>query len=230
MSGARTRKETLAEGLVATLADEIVSGRRPPGTALDEVTLAGDFAVSRTPVREALRQLAATGLVAIRPHRGAVVAKPYSADLSGMFLVMGELEALAAALSAVAMTRDERRALVALHEQMAGLVRAGDLLAYSRANVDFHVAIYAGAHNAYLAELASQTRRRLAPFRRAQLELADRLARSHLEHGAVVAAIERADGEGANRAMRDHIGLSAQAWDVMAHQGAAVPTSEVNNI
>lgn len=211
---------TRSERLVARIAEEIVSGRRAPGETLDEARLAADHAVSRTPVREALRQLAALGLVAIRPHRGAVVAKPDEAEIAGMFVVMAELEALAAALCAVGMTPAERRALDKLHREMAGLVRASDHGAYREANVAFHVALYAGSHNAYLGEMAQATRRRLAPFRGAQLEAPDRLTKSHREHEVIVSLIHRADGEGAARAMRDHIGVTARTWERMSHGDA----------
>ncbi|MDP2803360.1 MAG: GntR family transcriptional regulator [Phreatobacter sp.] len=207
---------TRTEELQTRLAEAIVTGRLQPGAALDEVQIAAEYAVSRTPVREALRQLSASGLVEIRPHRGAVVAKPNHAQLRDMFAVMGELEALSAGLSATQMNRAERAALEDLHRSMAILVRAGDLDAYSAANIAFHVSIYGGSHNSYLAELASATRRRLAPFRRAQFEGRDRLARSHHEHSLVVQAILRADSLRATAAMRDHIGLSARAWDDLA--------------
>lgn len=209
------RKPTRAEAVATMLADDIVSGRRAPGMALDETSLAQDYGVSRTPVREALRLVAAAGLIQVRPHRGAVVARPDEAQLSDMFIVMAELEGLCAALSAVAMTTGERRGLHALHERMSGMVREGALDAYAEANVAFHVSLYDGSHNHYLAELAAQTRQRLAPFRRAQLGAADRLQRSHREHSAVVEAIDRGDSEGASRIMREHIGLTAKAWEVL---------------
>jgi len=133
---------------------------------------------------------------------------------------MGELEALCAAQSALKMSRKARADLDSLHASMAALVRAGDLAAYSRLNIEFHVAVYRGSGNAYLAELASATRRRLAPFRRAQLEGRDRLSRSHQEHDAVVEAIQRGDAERARAAMLRHIGLSAQAWEVLSASGA----------
>lgn len=214
-------KATRSDELQAQLAEAIVAGRLTPGSALDEVQIATEFAVSRTPVREALRQLSASGLVEIRPHRGAVVAKPDKGQLHDMFVVMAELEALCAALSAVAMTPPERMALDTLHRSMAGLVHQGDLAAYSAANVEFHVAIYRGSRNAYLAELASATRRRLAPFRRAQFEGRDRLAKSHREHDAVVQAIQRGDSEKAGSAMREHIGLAARAWEVLSNEARA---------
>lgn len=207
---------TRSEQLQTRLAEAIVSGRLKPGSTLDEAQLAAEYAVSRTPVREALRQLSSSGLVEIRPHRGAVVAKPDHDQLRDMFAVMGELEALCAGLCALKMTREERIALDELHRTMAGLVRAGDLDAYSAANISFHVTIYRGSHNSYLGELASATRRRLAPFRRAQFEGRDRLARSHREHDAVVEAIQRAEAAKAAAAMRDHIGLAARAWDDLA--------------
>jgi len=207
---------TRSEQLQTRLAEAIVSGRLKPGSTLDEAQLAAEYAVSRTPVREALRQLSSSGLVEIRPHRGAVVAKPDHDQLRDMFAVMGELEALCAGLCALKMTREERVALDELHRAMAGLVRAGDLDAYSAANIAFHVAIYRGSHNSYLGELASATRRRLAPFRRAQFEGRDRLARSHREHDAVVEAIQRAEAAKAAAAMRGHIGLAARAWDDLA--------------
>jgi DNA-binding GntR family transcriptional regulator len=207
---------TRSEQLQTRLAEAIVSGRLKPGSPLDEAQIAAEYAVSRTPVREALRQLSSSGLVEIRPHRGAVVAKPDHDQLRDMFAVMGELEALCAGLCALKMTRAERVALDDLHDSMAALVRLGDLDGYSAANIAFHVAIYRGSHNAYLGELASATRRRLAPFRRAQFEGRDRLARSHREHDAVVQAIQRAEAAKASAAMRDHIGLAARAWDELA--------------
>lgn len=213
---AKPRRPTRAEVIAAQLADDIVAGRLAPGTPLDETQLAQGFGVSRTPVREALRQLAPTGLLHIAPRRGAVVAIPDAAQLAEMFLVMAELEALAAARCAVAMRPAERAALEALHGRMAGMVRAGDLGAYRAANVGFHHLLYAGAHNAYLAEIAAATRRRLAPFRAAQLEAPNRLVRSHAEHGAILTAIQRGDADGAAAALRAHIGVTERNWTAMA--------------
>src|SRR5262245_48292016 len=91
-------RRTLAEELRLQLADEIISGALEPGAARDETHLARRFRVSRTPVREAIRQLAASGLVEARAHRGALVARPDAERLLGMFEAMAELEALCAGL------------------------------------------------------------------------------------------------------------------------------------
>ncbi len=204
-------KRTSAEEIRRNLADRIISSALPPGTALDETVLAAEFGVSRTPVREALRLLAASGLVDQKPHAKALVAKPDEAELSGMFEVMGYLEALCAGLSAVAMTKPERDGLDGLHTRMSALVREGDAAGYAEANDVFHTAIYEGAHNRYLAEITRATRQRLQPFRRAQFGELGRLLKSHAEHGLIVEAILRGDRAEAEQAMRSHISLVGDA-------------------
>ena len=161
--------------------------------------------MSRTPVREAIRQLAASGLVEARAHRGAVVARPREERLTGMFEAMAELEALCAGLAAERMTGAERRALEAVHEELRALIHAGDPQRFHEVNEAFHSAIYAGSHNAYLAEMTLATRARVQPFRRAQFRNLGRLAKSHVEHDRVVVAILRGDRERAAAAMRAHI-------------------------
>src|SRR5664279_6485642 len=118
-------KVTRAEELRLQLADEIVRGVLPPGSALDETDIARRFSVSRTPVREALRQLAASGLVDARAHRGSVVARPSIERLTGMFEAMAELEALCAGLAAARMPAAERHRLEAIHEELRVLSYSG---------------------------------------------------------------------------------------------------------
>jgi DNA-binding GntR family transcriptional regulator len=204
-SGRRGSGRTLAEELRLQLADEIVRGTLAPGAALDETELARRFQVSRTPVREAIRQLAASGLIESRAHRGSVVAQPSHEHLIGMFEAMAELEALCAGLAAARITPVERHALAAAHEELRAMIQSGDPQRYHEINEAFHSTIYAGAHNSYLAEITLATRVRVQPFRRAQFRNLGRLAKSHMEHDLVVTAIMRGDREGATRSMRDHI-------------------------
>jgi DNA-binding GntR family transcriptional regulator len=211
-------RPTRAGALAAALAESIAAGRLAPGTALEEERLAAAHGVSRTPVREALWLLAATGLVEQRPRRGAVVSRPDPRRLAEMFEAMAELEAICAALCARGMGRAARLRLKAAHAAMGRLAAAGDLPAYRDANVTFHEALYAGAGNAYLAELAGATRQRLAPFRAAQLGGRDRLAASHAEHGAIVAAILAGDETAAAAAVRAHLAATEGAWGMMAGQ------------
>lgn len=209
-------RKTLAEELRLQLADEIIGGVLEPGAALDEMNLARRFRVSRTPVREAIRQLAASGLVEARAHRGALVARPSTDRLLGMFEAMAELEALCAGLSAERMTGAERRALETSHEQLRALIQVGDPQSFHEANESFHGAIYAGAHNGYLAEMTLATRARVQPFRRAQFRNLGRLAKSHTEHDRVVVAILRGDHSGAGAAMRAHIMTVREEYEIYA--------------
>ena len=171
-------KITRAEELRLQLADEIVRGALPPGAALDETEIAQRFNVSRTPVREALRQLAVSGLVDARAHRGAVVARPSLDRLTGMFEAMAELEALCAGLAAERMPAAERQALEAVHEELRVLSYAGNPEQFHEVNERFHNAIYAGSQNGYIAEMTLATRVRVQPFRRAQFRNLGRLAKS----------------------------------------------------
>jgi DNA-binding GntR family transcriptional regulator len=209
-------RRTLAEDLRLQLADEIVRGALAPGATLDEMELAQRFGVSRTPVREAIRQLAASGLIYARAHHGAVVARPSEEQLAGMFEAMAELEALCAGLAAERMTGSERRTFETVHEEARALIQLGDPQRFHDINEAFHGAIYAGAHNNYLAEITLATRVRVQPFRRAQFRTIGRLAKSHMEHDKVVVAILRGNCERAASAMRAHIMTVREAYTVYA--------------
>jgi DNA-binding GntR family transcriptional regulator len=219
--GHLAENQTLAERLAGEIADAILNEFFAPGFRLDEHLLAQRFGVSRTPVREALRQLAATGLIDMRPRRGAIVARVTQAELEALFVAMGEMEATCARLSAMSMTPVERRRLAALHDRMAELVRAGDPEPYALANQGFHESIYAGAHNAVLSGFTAGLRRRLAPFRRAQFRTPGRLPRSHAEHDAVVKAILAGDSTTAHAAMLHHVSLVEDAYDALSASSAA---------
>src|SRR5579871_5082385 len=209
-------KITRAEELRLHLADEIVRGTLRPGAPLDETDVARRFNVSRTPVREALRQLVASGLVEARAHRGAVVAQPSIERLNGMFEAMAELEALCAGLAAERMTPVERHRLEAVHEELRLLSYTGNPDRFHDVNERFHNTIYAGSQNAYIAEMTLATRVRVQPFRRAQFRNLGRLAKSHAEHDRVVVAIMRGDKAGAAVAMRAHIELVRGEYELYA--------------
>lgn len=212
-------KITRAEELRLQLADEIVRGALPPGAPLDETEIAQRFSVSRTPVREALRQLAASGLVDSRAHRGAVVARPSIERLTGMFEAMAELEALCAGLAAERMPPAERQGLEAVHEELRLLSHTGNPDRYHEVNERFHNAIYTGSQNGYIAEMTLATRVRVQPFRRAQFRNLGRLAKSQAEHDRVVVAIMRGDRSGAASAMRAHIELVRDEYELYAESG-----------
>ncbi|MDR3475010.1 MAG: GntR family transcriptional regulator [Devosia sp.] len=211
------RSGKTVEGLVRAIADDIVSGKLRPGARLDENSLALRYDVSRTPVREALGQLGAIGLIDRRPNRGAAVAMLSDDHLHSMFEAMTELEAICARLSAERMTTAERNQLDALHQTSMRLVHLGAEDEYALHNVEFHTRLYNGAHNAHIYELVSLTRSRLAPFRRAQFRIPGRLAKSWDEHDAIVTAIMRADAAGAEAAARAHVAIVSDASSEFVH-------------
>lgn len=214
-------KPTQTDKLAADIADAILSGLLEPGTRLDEHKLAERYAVSRTPVREAIRSLAAMGLVELRPRRSALVAKITPEQLETMFVAMGELEATCARLSAMRMTPIERRRLQNHYEHMNDLVECGDVAGFIDANAVFHELIYAGSHNTILADAALSLRRRLDPYRRAQFRSPGRLPRSHAEHELVVQAIMAGHAVGAHAAMLDHVSLVEDTFASLASIRAA---------
>jgi DNA-binding GntR family transcriptional regulator len=195
----------LSEHVRAVLIDEITTGQIPPGTVLDEAQLGERFNASRTPVREALRQLAAAGLVEIRPRRGVVVLPLTRRNLLEMFEFTAEVEAMCARFATNRMTALERYEIIALHESAAALVESNNVDKYDEANARFHDAIYRATHNDFLVEQALHLRVRLLPFRRTQLRQEHRVQASHSEHNLLVRAMTRGDSAEAAVIMREHM-------------------------
>lgn len=193
------------ERLKDQIENEIADGRLLPGDRLDEVSLAARYGVSRTPIREALHSLAASGLIEVRPHRGAVVVDIGPDRLLEMFEVMAELEALCARHAARRMTEADQRELIAAHEACGRAQKAGDCDRYYYENARFHLAIYNASHNGFLAEQARALHRRLQPYRRLQVRVRNRLAVSYREHGEVLEAITAGDGELAAKRLHAHV-------------------------
>jgi DNA-binding GntR family transcriptional regulator len=193
------------ERLKDQIENEIAAGRLLPGDRLDEVTLAARYGVSRTPIREALHALAASGLIDVRPHRGATVVDIGPDRLLEMFEVMAELEALCARHAARRMTETDHRELITAHAACSESERAGDCDRYYYDNERFHLGIYAASHNSFLAEQARALHRRLQPYRRLQLRVRNRLATSYREHGEIIEAIAAGDGDLAANRLRAHV-------------------------
>ncbi len=206
--GPLTRSDRVRRGL----ADQIISGVLKPGQPLDEKALAETFKVSRTPVREALRQLAASDLVEWRPHQSAVVASITISKMVEMFEVMTEIEGFCGRLAARRMTPPERKALVRLHKQCQPYVRAGDREGYHALNKPFHEAIYAGTHNRYLMEQAQFLYNRLAPYRAYQLHRPGALKGAYEDHQKIADAIVAGDGDSACRLLFDHVNLDTDLF------------------
>ena len=187
------------------LEKDIVAGILKPGERLDEVSLAEQFNVSRTPVREALLQLSSIGLVEMRPRRGNVVAQIGLKDLLDMFEVMAQLEGTCGRLAARRATKAEWELLAGVHDTSKRAVNNGDYNAYYQCNVEFHEIIYQASRNPFLAEQTMSLRNRLAQYRRSQLHQNGRLQGSYDEHTAILTALQNQDAKTTEDLMRRHL-------------------------
>lgn len=197
---------TLAERVRQQIADDILSGRLKPGQQLEENTLAAQFNVSRTPVRDALRELGGTGLVEVRPHRGVRVADIDVSLLEELFEAQTEVEAVCAQLTALRSNATDRRQLQLRQAELEKAIHDKDLKAFGALDGQLHEQIYAGTRNAILMDTARSLQRRAAPFRAQVFTKQEKLLDAACtEHAAVVAAIAKSDGTAAHEAMREHL-------------------------
>ncbi|MFZ6654344.1 GntR family transcriptional regulator [Undibacterium sp. TJN19] len=190
----------------------IAIGQLPPGHHLDETELATRFGVSRTPIREALIQLASMGIIVIRPRRGAQVATISPQQLVEMFEVMAEFEAMCGRMAARRMSKQEQADLQTAHNACKDARDAEDPDEYFYKNEVFHGLIYSGSHNGFLTEQAKNLHRRLRPYRRLQLRVRDRVMNSFNEHDAVVQAILQGEAELTANLLRGHILIQGQRF------------------
>lgn len=198
-------------GKRASLLDRIrslvLSGQFPPGAVLPEAYLAEEFEVSRTPVREALKQLEQEGLVEIRPKVGTFVREPSRREIIELFQIKESLEGLAASLLARRGDVPELTVLRGNIEDSEQAARSRDTEGYARLVPEFHWAIVHGADNLKLVEHYRRLMNQLA-YQRLVLRTVEhpgRIAASTREHRAVLEMIEQKDPFGAESAMRNHV-------------------------
>jgi DNA-binding GntR family transcriptional regulator len=198
--------------LCEEIEERIVTGVYPPGTRLDEQELANSFGVSRTPVREALIQLASIGLIEIKPRRGASVPEIGADRVCEMFEVMAELEGMCGRLAARRITTGEQYALQEAHQACEAARDANTPDVYYELNEVFHQRIYEASHNTFLAEQATALHRRLRPYRRLQLRVRNRMASSFNEHQAILDAIVKGDSDLAESQLRSHVTVQGERF------------------
>ncbi len=207
MEQTKGKKVSQASQLRDALEDEIVNGHFKPGQRLDEIKLSERFQVSRTPVREAFQQLAASGLVETGARRGTYVASIGLPQLIEMFEVMAELEGMCARLAARLISDEQLAELKHSLQACEEAAEAGDPDAYYYENEVFHDCIYRGSHNGFLTQQARQLQTRLKPYRRLQLRVRNQPKRSLQEHRDIVAAIENGDEKQAEALLKNHVSV-----------------------
>ena len=218
----------LGDRLKNEIADLILSGRMRPGERLDEHSLASRFGVSRTPVREALQQLGAAGLVEIRPRRSARVRALSMQELESSFEAMGEIEAICARYAAERMTQAERISLRLLIDQSRIASRQGDRVTSRDLDARFHALLHTGTHNEALCSVANEMRMRVELYSSAPYTLPNFDTQLHVPHGQheqIAEAVLNRVPEDAHRLMIEHIGGSFLVVKGILEEASALATA-----
>lgn len=225
MTPARISQTALYQEVAERLRQRIFSHELPPGTWIDEQALAIDYGISRTPLREALKVLAAEGLVTLKPRRGCYVTEISERDLDEIFPLMAMLEGRCAFEATEKSTKDDLARLDQLHAQLEKHSERGDKERFFETNQEFHRLVQELADNRWLMQVIQDLRKVLKLTRLHSLSLDGRLQQSLEEHRAIMGGFKTRDARRAEKAMHDHI-LSARealarlhALDVAADEG-----------
>jgi DNA-binding GntR family transcriptional regulator len=196
---------SLHDEVASQLRERIFAGELAPGMFLDEVRLAEQMNISRTPLREALKVLTVEGLVRHEPRRGCFVNQVTEQDLDEIFPVLALLEGRCAHEAAQHATDADLAVLEDMHQKLARHAKARRINEYYATNFAIHEAIIALAGNRWLATVIGDLRKIVKLARLQQLHAPGRLEQSLNEHLAVFAALKARDAEGAEAAMRTHL-------------------------
>jgi DNA-binding GntR family transcriptional regulator len=199
----RLRESALYEQVAERLRARILAHTLPPGSWIDEQSLAAEFGISRTPLREALKVLASEGLVTMKLRRGAYVTEVSERDLTEVYHLLALLEADAAATVAESATTAELAELQALHEQLERTVDDRD--AFFRANEQFHLKLLRIADNHWTQQMVGDLRRVMKLNRHQSLFKQGRIEASLDEHRQIMQALQARDAAKVKRLMEQHI-------------------------
>lgn len=198
-------RRTLHDELLDRLRQMIIHGDLAPGDKVPEKALCDRFAVSRTPLREALKVLASEGLVTLAPNRGATVSELTLADLAEAFPVMGALEALSGEMACRNITDAELSEIRSLHLAMVTQYERGDLTAYFGLNQQIHERLLDAARNQTLATVYRSLAGRIRRARYLANMSADRWTQAVTEHEQILEALEHRNGVALARILKRHL-------------------------
>jgi len=214
-------RASLHEEVAARLRTMVFERELPGGAWIDELALARDWHISRTPLREALKVLAAEGLVTLVPRQGCRVTELSEDDADELFPIMALLEGRCAFEAARKAKPAEIKQLRRLHDVLEKHAAARNVDGYYKANHAFHSKVQALAANRWLDRATNDLRRFLRLLRGRQLNWPGRIDKSIAEHRALMTAIERGDAPRAERLMHDHLMAQLGALQALrAHEHA----------
>jgi len=211
MSAVSLAPRALYEEVAELLRQRIFRRELEPGSWIDEVKLAQEYGISRTPLREALKVLAAEGLVTMKVRRGAYVTEVSEQDLAEVYHLLALLESDAAGVVATRATDAELQELQALHDQLERATRKRDT--FFQVNERFHMRLLEIAGNRWRNQMVADLRKVMKLNRHNSLLKSGRIEESLAEHRAVMQALRDRDADGAVRRMQEHFrnGLEAAA-------------------
>jgi DNA-binding GntR family transcriptional regulator len=198
-------RAALHEQVAQRLRQMLVESQIPPGAKLNERELAEVLQVSRTPLREAIKMLAAEGLVELLPNRGAIAVSLTETDVLNTFEVMAGLEGLSGELAAQRITDAELAEIRAMHFEMMGAYTRADLSNYYRINARIHSAINAAAKNPVLTGTYNQVNARLQALRFRSNQNGEKWKRAVKEHEKMVDALAARDGAAMRAVLQTHL-------------------------
>ncbi len=198
-------RTALHEQVAHRLRQMLVEGRITPGAKLNERELSEVLNVSRTPLREAIKMLAAEGLVDLLPNRGAVAVKLTEADIVHSFELLAELEGLAGELAATRIDDAQRNELRALHFEMLACHARRDLSGYYRLNAQIHAGIAAAAANPVLAGTLAKVNARVQSLRFRTNQDEAKWQRAVHEHSQMIDALDARDAPAMRGVMKAHL-------------------------
>ena len=208
----RLKPRPLYEEVAELLRQRIFAGKASdlePGAWIDELKLAQEYGISRTPLREAIKVLAAEGLVTMKMRRGAYVTEVNAKDLRDVFHLMAVLEADAAGTVASTATDKQLLELETLHQQLEKSIK--DRVKFFQLNEAFHVKLLEVANNRWAGQMVADLRKVMKLNRAQSLLKAGRIEESLAEHAAIMVALTSRDAAAAQAAMRSHIESGQEA-------------------
>jgi DNA-binding GntR family transcriptional regulator len=211
-------RASLHEQVAMRLRQMLVEGAIAPGAKLNERELCEVLEVSRTPLREAIKMLAAEGLVELLPNRGAIALQLDEGSIRHTFEVMGGLEALSGELAAQRITDDELAEIRALHFEMLAAYTRRDLSAYYRLNSRIHRAINAAAKNPVLCDTYDRVNARLQALRFRSNQHGEKWKDAVEEHEKMIDALTRRDGAALRSVLASHLANKLQVVLQQLHQ------------
>ena len=191
------RHQTLREKILETIREAILKGNLKPGEKVAEPELAERFGISRTPIREAFRQLESEGYLTVIPRKGAVVAALSERDVQEFYAIKSILEGYAAELAAQNLSERDLEKLEGINERLKQLAADGDVKAFYKVHNEFHETFLKAANNGKLYELIHQLGMKFSRLRMASLSVNGRMAISVAEHEKLLDAFRRHDGKAA---------------------------------